>query len=172
MPTSSVAEAVATLAAGGKVLVIDDEDRENEGDLITAAEHATTDEVALSPGHTSGFLCVSLDERRAREPELDLMVTADAESHGTAFLVSVDLRHGTSTGISAGDRAATIRALADPGPAPSDLARPGHGCRCAPGPAGCWNAPGTPRPASTCAARPGSAARRCCARSSPRTGAR
>ncbi|GAB2679016.1 bifunctional 3,4-dihydroxy-2-butanone-4-phosphate synthase/GTP cyclohydrolase II [Saccharopolyspora gloriosae] len=126
MPTSNVAEAVATLAAGGKVLVIDDEDRENEGDLIMAAEHATTDEVAFFLHHTSGFLCVSLDEHRARELELDLMVTANTESHGTAFLVSVDLRHGTSTGISAGDRAATIRALADPALAPADLARPGH----------------------------------------------
>lgn len=126
MPTSSVAEAVATLAAGGKVLVIDDEDRENEGDLIMAAEHATTDEVAFFLEHTSGFLCVSIDERRSAELELDLMVTANTESHGTAFLVSVDHRRGTSTGISAGDRASTIRALADPALAPADLARPGH----------------------------------------------
>ncbi len=126
MPTSSIAEAVATLAAGGKVLVVDDEDRENEGDLIMGAEHATTDEVAFFLEHTSGFLCVAVDERRAAELDLGLMVTANTESHGTAFLISVDYRHGTTTGISAADRAATVRALADPTLAPSELARPGH----------------------------------------------
>lgn len=126
MPSPSIAEAIAALAAGGKVLVLDDEDRENEGDLIMAAEHASTDEVAFFLEHTSGFLCVALDERRADELELDLMVSANTESHRTAFLVSVDYRHGTTTGISAGDRAATIRALADPRLAPADLARPGH----------------------------------------------
>ncbi|MBK0868969.1 GTP cyclohydrolase II [Saccharopolyspora sp. HNM0986] len=126
MPSSSIAEALAALAAGGKVLVVDDEDRENEGDLIMAAEHASTAEVAFFLEHTSGFLCVALDDRRAAELELDLMVPAGDESHGTAFLVSVDYRHGTSTGISAGDRSATIRALADPRLAPAELARPGH----------------------------------------------
>ncbi|GAA2804880.1 GTP cyclohydrolase II [Saccharopolyspora taberi] len=126
MPSSSIAEAVAALAAGGKVLVVDDEDRENEGDLIMAAEHATTDDVAFFLEHTSGFLCVSIDEQRADELGLDLMVSANTESQGTAFLVSVDYRHGTTTGISAGDRAKTIRALADPRLEPADLARPGH----------------------------------------------
>ena len=126
MPTSSIAEAIAALAAGGKVLVVDDEDRENEGDLIMAAEHATTDDVAFFLEHTSGFLCVAIDEDRADALELDLMVSANTESQGTAFLVSVDYRHGTTTGISAGDRAMTIRALADPRLKPAELARPGH----------------------------------------------
>lgn len=126
MPPSSIAEAIAALAAGGKVLVVDDEDRENEGDLIMAAEHATTDEVAFFLEHTSGFLCVALDGNRADELELDLMVSANTESHSTAFLVSVDSRHGTTTGISADERAATIRALAHPRTGPADLARPGH----------------------------------------------
>ncbi|QUH02085.1 bifunctional 3,4-dihydroxy-2-butanone-4-phosphate synthase/GTP cyclohydrolase II [Saccharopolyspora erythraea] len=126
MPSSSIAEAVAALSAGGKVLVVDDEDRENEGDLIMAAEHATTDDVAFFLEHTSGFLCVAIDEDRADALELDLMVAANTESQGTAFLVSVDYRHGTTTGISAGDRAKTIRALADPRLRPADLARPGH----------------------------------------------
>lgn len=126
MPRSSIVEAVAALAAGGKVLVVDDEDRENEGDLITAAEHADTDEVAFFLEHTSGFLCVALDEQRADDLDLDLMVSTNTESHSTAFLVSVDYRHGTTTGISAGDRAATIRSLADARIAPDDLARPGH----------------------------------------------
>ncbi|GAA3357580.1 GTP cyclohydrolase II [Saccharopolyspora gregorii] len=123
---SELAEARTALARGGMVLVVDDEDREDEGDLIMAAEHATTGDVAFFLEHTSGFLCVAIDEERSRDLELDLMVAAGTESHGTAFLVSVDLKHGTSTGISAGDRAATIRALADPRTAPQDLARPGH----------------------------------------------
>jgi 3,4-dihydroxy 2-butanone 4-phosphate synthase/GTP cyclohydrolase II len=126
MSWSSIDEAVAALAVGGTVLVVDDEDRENEGDLIMAAEHATTDAVAYFLEHTSGFLCVALDEQRSDDLELDLMVSANTESQRTAFLVSVDLKHGTTTGISAADRAATIRALADPGLAPEDLARPGH----------------------------------------------
>ncbi|MCR6486695.1 GTP cyclohydrolase II [Amycolatopsis sp. OK19-0408] len=126
MPSPKIAEAVATLAAGGKVLVVDDEDRENEGDLIMAAEHATTDDVAFFLEHTSGFLCVSIDEQRAGALGLDLMVTDNTESHRTAFLVSVDYRHGTTTGISAQDRARTARALADPHLDPADLARPGH----------------------------------------------
>src|SRR5690606_14738523 len=126
MPRSSVAEAVAALAAGGKVLVVDDADRENEGDLIMAAEYADTDDVAFFLEHTSGFLCVAIDQNRADALGLDLMVRDNTESHGTAFLVSVDYKHGTSTGISAGDRARTVKALADPRTMPADLARPGH----------------------------------------------
>ncbi|GAA4867183.1 bifunctional 3,4-dihydroxy-2-butanone-4-phosphate synthase/GTP cyclohydrolase II [Saccharopolyspora cebuensis] len=126
MPSSSIPEAIAALAAGGMVLVVDDADREDEGDLIMAAEHATTDDVAFFLRHTSGFLCVAIDEHRADALQLDLMVATNTESHGTAFLVSVDHKHGTTTGISAADRASTIRALADPLLAPSDLARPGH----------------------------------------------
>ncbi len=126
MSSTRVAEAVAALATGGKVLVVDDENRENEGDLIMGAEHATTDDVAFFLEYTSGFLCVAIDEQRAHALDLDLMVSANTESQGTAFLVSVDYRHGTSTGISAGDRAATTRALADPLLEPTDLARPGH----------------------------------------------
>ncbi|MFC9556397.1 GTP cyclohydrolase II [Rhodococcus sp. NPDC056960] len=123
---STITDAVTALANKGMVLVVDDEDRENEGDLIMAAEHATTDTVAFFLEHTSGFLCVAVDEARADTLGLDLMVPDNTEAHQTAFLVSVDYRHGTTTGISAGDRAATIRALADPTLQPADLARPGH----------------------------------------------
>lgn len=126
MPSSKIAEAIDGLARRGKILVVDDEDRENEGDLIMAAEHATTDEVAFFLGHTSGFLCVAIGEERASALDLDLMVTANTESQGTAFLVSVDDKRCTTTGISAADRAATIRALADPQTTPEGLARPGH----------------------------------------------
>src|ERR671914_445959 len=122
MIVSTVADALGALASEGMVLVVDDEDRENEGDLIMAAEHATTDTVAFFLEHTSGFLCVAIDEHRAEALGLDLMVPDNTEKHRTAFLVSVDYRRGTTTGISAGDRAATIRALADPGLDPADLA--------------------------------------------------
>jgi 3,4-dihydroxy 2-butanone 4-phosphate synthase/GTP cyclohydrolase II len=123
---STIFDAVTALTNGGMVLVVDDENRENEGDLIMAAEYATTDAVAFFLGHTSGFLCVAMDEARADTLGLGLMVADNTEVHRTAFLVSVDYRHGTTSGISAGDRAATIRALADPGLEPADLARPGH----------------------------------------------
>jgi 3,4-dihydroxy 2-butanone 4-phosphate synthase/GTP cyclohydrolase II len=123
---STISDAVTALANKGMVLVVDDEDRENEGDLIMAAEYASTDAVAFFLEHTSGFLCVAIDEARAGKLGLDLMVPDNTEAHNTAFLVSVDYRHGTTTGISAGDRGATIRALADPALHPADLARPGH----------------------------------------------
>jgi 3,4-dihydroxy 2-butanone 4-phosphate synthase / GTP cyclohydrolase II len=123
---SALDEAVRQLARGGIVVVVDDEDRENEGDLIMAAEHATPEKVAFFLEHTSGFLCTAITEQRAAELGLDLMVQDNTESHRTAFLVSVDYRHGTTTGISAADRAATTVALASPATTPADLARPGH----------------------------------------------
>ncbi|KIQ14171.1 GTP cyclohydrolase II [Rhodococcus sp. MEB064] len=123
---SNITAALTALAHRGMVLVVDDEDRENEGDLIMAAEYAETSDVAFFLSHTSGFLCVAITEKRASELNLDLMVENNTEALRTAFLVSVDYRHGTTTGISAGDRAATIRALADPAVVSTDLARPGH----------------------------------------------
>ncbi|HEU5475581.1 MAG TPA: bifunctional 3,4-dihydroxy-2-butanone-4-phosphate synthase/GTP cyclohydrolase II [Actinophytocola sp.] len=126
MTGTSVDSAVRRLADGGIVVVVDDENRENEGDLIMAAEHATPEKVAFFLEYTSGFLCVAITAARARELDLELMVRHNTESHGTAFLVSVDYRHGTSTGISAGDRAATVAALAAETTTAADLARPGH----------------------------------------------
>lgn len=118
--------ASAALASGGIVVVLDDEDRENEADLVMAAQHATPERIAFFLEHSSGFLCTALTEARSSELELDLMVRGNTEAQQTAFLVSVDYRHGTTTGISAYDRSATVRALADPATLPSDLARPGH----------------------------------------------
>lgn len=123
---STISDALTALGNGKMVLVVDDEDRENEGDLIMAAEYATTDAVAFFLEHTSGFLCVAVDESRAHALGLELMVPANTERHRTAFLISVDFKPGTTTGISAGDRAATVRALADPHLHPDELARPGH----------------------------------------------
>ncbi|GAA2851102.1 bifunctional 3,4-dihydroxy-2-butanone-4-phosphate synthase/GTP cyclohydrolase II [Pseudonocardia halophobica] len=119
-------EAVEAIRAGRIVVVLDDEDRENEADLIVAAEHATPDTVAFFLEHTSGFLCAALAPERVDALELPPMVTANEDPHGTAFTVSVDVRCGTTTGIGAADRAATCRALADPATRPEDLARPGH----------------------------------------------
>lgn len=121
-----ISEAIEAIRAGEMVIVVDDEDRENEGDLIMAAEKATTSDVAFFLHHTSGFLCTAITGERARHLGLDPMVTENTESMKTAFLVSVDYRPGTTTGISASDRADTIRALADVDTQPNDLARPGH----------------------------------------------
>src|SRR5262249_27184400 len=123
---SSVTEIIAELRAGRMVVVMDDEDRENEGDLIMAAEHATPEAVAFMIRHTSGIICVPMEGGQLTHLELPQMVPVNSESHRTAFTVSVDLRAGTTTGVSSADRAATIRALAEPGSSPADFARPGH----------------------------------------------
>jgi GTP cyclohydrolase II/3,4-dihydroxy 2-butanone 4-phosphate synthase/GTP cyclohydrolase II len=124
--SSSVQAAVESLAQGGIVVVVDDANREDEGDLIMGAQFATQDTVAFFLQHTSGFLCTALSSRRARALQLNLMVEDNTESHHTAFLVSVAAREQTTTGISAADRARTVRALADPATQPQSLARPGH----------------------------------------------
>lgn len=126
MNKSPIDEVLRTVAAGGIVAVVDDENRENEGDLIMAAQFATPEQVAFFLEYTSGFLCTAVTDEVADRLELPLMVEKNTESHQTAFLISVDYRRGTSTGISAGDRAATIRALARADTEPDDLARPGH----------------------------------------------
>jgi 3,4-dihydroxy 2-butanone 4-phosphate synthase/GTP cyclohydrolase II len=122
----SIEELLAELRAGRMVVVMDDEDRENEGDLIMAAEHATPEAVAFMIRHTSGIICVPMEEQRLAALELPQMVPANSESQRTAFTVSVDLRTGTTTGVSSADRAATIRALADGRSTAADFARPGH----------------------------------------------
>ena len=126
MSLATIDEALEQLRRGGMVVVVDDEDRENEGDLIMAAEDVTVDSMAFFLEYTSGIFCVPLESQRADELDLPLMVVANTEAQRTAFTVSVDFRHGTTTGISAHDRAATIRALIDPATKPTDLNRPGH----------------------------------------------
>src|SRR5688572_16106303 len=123
---SPIEKAIAAIARGEIVVVVDDEDRENEGDLIMAAEFATPEKIAFFLHHTSGYICAPITRERATELDLPPMVATNTESMRTAFLVSVDVKMGTSTGISALDRAATIQALVDPGTRPEDLARPGH----------------------------------------------
>ena len=126
MSFSTIQEAVAAVGRGEIVVVVDDEDRENEGDLIMAAEHATPEKIAFFVKHTSGLICAPVTSQRADELSLPLMVAHNTESQRTAFTVTVDYRHGTTTGISAFDRAKTIRSLIDPGTRPDDLTRPGH----------------------------------------------
>ncbi|MGH9122157.1 MAG: 3,4-dihydroxy-2-butanone-4-phosphate synthase, partial [Acidimicrobiales bacterium] len=125
-PLASVQEAVAAFARGEMLVVIDDEDRENEGDLILGAQFATPERMAFMIRHTSGLVCAAISNARADELDLPLMVARNTESQRTAFTVTVDYRHGTTTGISAHDRAATTRALVEPATGPDDLARPGH----------------------------------------------
>ncbi|MFB3882567.1 MAG: bifunctional 3,4-dihydroxy-2-butanone-4-phosphate synthase/GTP cyclohydrolase II [Armatimonadota bacterium] len=124
----SVEQAVEEFRAGRPVIIIDDEDRENEGDLVVAAEFATPEVINLMAKEARGLLCVPMTHERLRELDIHQMVGEGAQSalHGTAFTVSVDAVHGTTTGISAYDRAVTVRALIDPATKPSDLARPGH----------------------------------------------
>lgn len=126
MALSTIEEAVEAIRRGEMVVVVDDEDRENEGDLIMAAQDVTPEHMAFFLKYTSGLFCVPLEPARADELDLPLMVVANTEALRTAFTVSVDYRHGTTTGISAADRSATIRALIDPQTRPSDLNRPGH----------------------------------------------
>jgi 3,4-dihydroxy 2-butanone 4-phosphate synthase / GTP cyclohydrolase II len=126
MAFATVPEAIEAIARGGMVVVVDDADRENEGDLIMAASAATPEKIAFFLAHTSGVICVPLTPERADELELPLMVDDNTESQRTAFTVTVDGAHSTTTGISAADRAATISALVDPESRPADLRRPGH----------------------------------------------
>lgn len=126
MKKATVEEALAAVAAGEFVLVIDDEDRENEGDLIIAAEKVTPEKVAFMVRHTSGLICLPTTGERLDQLGLPLMVLENTDSHKTAFTVSVDAVRQTTTGISARDRAATILAMVDPETRPQDLGRPGH----------------------------------------------
>ncbi len=126
MPFAPIEEAVAAFAAGKVVVVVDDAARENEGDLVMAAEAATAENIAFFLNHTSGVICMPMMGDRLDALDLPPMVLDNTESNRTAFTVSVDGRHGVTTGISASDRAATIAALIDPATRPGDLARPGH----------------------------------------------
>ena len=126
MTLASVTDAIADIAAGRIVVVVDDADRENEGDLVMAAEKVTSEAIAFMVRHCSGIICVPMEAERLRRLNLPLMAPDASDTMGTAFTVSVDARRNTTTGISASDRAATVRALIDPATEPDDLARPGH----------------------------------------------
>ncbi|APG95632.1 3,4-dihydroxy-2-butanone-4-phosphate synthase [Sinorhizobium americanum] len=126
MAISKIEDAVAVLALGGMVVVVDDEDRENEGDIIVASDAVTPDTIAFMMKHARGLICVAMEGERLDALDIPLMVPQNTELHKTAFTVSVDYLPATTTGISAADRAATVQALMDPGARPADFARPGH----------------------------------------------
>jgi 3,4-dihydroxy 2-butanone 4-phosphate synthase / GTP cyclohydrolase II len=124
---NTIEEALLDLRAGKIIIVVDDEDRENEGDFICAAETATPEIINFMATHGRGLICTPIEEKRAEELDLNLMVNSNTALHETAFTVSIDLiGHGCSTGISAYDRATGIRWLTNPAARPSDYARPGH----------------------------------------------
>ncbi len=126
MKANAIEEGVAALAAGKMIIVVDSEDREDEGDLIIAAEHATARSLAFMVRYGSGVVCVALEAERLDALRLPQMVATNTDSLRTAYTVTVDYRQGTTTGISAADRATTIRALNDPRTRPDDFNRPGH----------------------------------------------
>ncbi len=126
IPLDSIERAITDIKSGKPVVVIDDEDRENEGDLIFAAELATPELLAFMVRYTSGYVCVSLTEADADRLDLPPMFHTNQDRRGTAYAVTVDAREGIDTGISATDRARTIRLLADPSSTAADFSRPGH----------------------------------------------
>ncbi|HRP53723.1 MAG TPA: 3,4-dihydroxy-2-butanone-4-phosphate synthase, partial [Fluviicola sp.] len=124
---NTIEEAIEELKAGKVIIVVDDEDRENEGDFIAAAETVTPEMINFMATHGRGLICTPLTEKRCNELELNLMVTNNTVLHETQFTVSVDLiGHGCTTGISVFDRAKTIKALVSNETKPEDLGRPGH----------------------------------------------
>jgi len=124
--SATVEEAVQAVQSGKLIIIVDDEDRENEGDLMVAAEKITPDIINFMAKHARGLICLPLVEERLNELELPLMVKENTASFKTAFSISIDARDGISTGISAYDRAKTVLVAIDPKTKPSDLARPGH----------------------------------------------
>jgi len=122
----SIEDAIADMAHGRMVILVDDEDRENEGDLVMAAEKVTPEAINFMATHGRGLICLALSPERVEELQLPLMVNENTAAFGTAFTVSIDARKGITTGISAKDRAVTILTAVDPKTKPADLARPGH----------------------------------------------
>lgn len=126
MPLARVNEAIEEIRSGRPVILVDDEDRENEGDIVIAAEKITPEWVNFMAKHGRGLICLTLTEERARELDLPLMVRDNSAQFQTAFTVSIEAREGVTTGISAADRAKTIAVAVDPNSTSRDLARPGH----------------------------------------------
>ena len=126
MPLATIEESIEEIRQGRIVIIVDDEERENEGDLAMAADCVTPEAITFMAKHGRGLICMPISGERLDEIQLPLMVSENTARLGTAFTVSVDYKKGTTTGISAYDRAATVKAILDPHTAPEDLARPGH----------------------------------------------
>ena len=125
-PFARIEDAIESVKAGRMVIVVDDEDRENEGDLTIAAEKVTPEAINFMATHGRGLICLPMTGERLDELEIPLMVEKNTTQFNTAFCVPIEAKHHVSTGISAADRAATVLAAIDPKTQPSDLARPGH----------------------------------------------
>src|SRR5581483_10074357 len=126
MKFHTIEEAISDIKKGKMVILSDDEDRENEGDLVVAAEKVTPEIINFMAKYGRGLICLTLTEERTEQLQLPPMTQENTSSFGTAFTISIDAREGVSTGISAKDRAATILAAIDPKTRPSDLVKPGH----------------------------------------------
>ncbi len=126
MGLSTISEAIKDIGAGKFIIIVDDEDRENEGDLAIAAEKVTAEAINFMARHARGLVCLPIIGKRLDELRIPLMVGDNTSRFSTAFTVTVEAKHGVSTGISAADRAQTVRAMVDPATKPEDLARPGH----------------------------------------------
>ena len=126
MPFCSVEEAIQDVRSGRFIIILDDENRENEGDLVMAAEFCTAEHINFMATHGRGLICLPMTAERLDELQIPLMVEENPSRYGTAFCVSIEARHDVTTGISAADRARTIRVTVDPATRPGDLVRPGH----------------------------------------------
>jgi len=126
MALATIPEAIEDIRAGKFLIIVDDEDRENEGDLVIAAEKATPEAINFMAKHARGLICLPIIGQRLDELRIPIMVRENTSKHGTAFTVSIEAKHKVTTGISAHDRAATIKAVLDPSTKPEDLACPGH----------------------------------------------
>jgi 3,4-dihydroxy 2-butanone 4-phosphate synthase/GTP cyclohydrolase II len=126
MKTSTIPEVIEEIRNGRMIILVDNEDRENEGDLVIAAEHCTPEVINFMAKYGRGLICVPMTQQRAAKLGLELMVQENTDKYGTAFTVSVDAQDGTTTGISAPDRAKTVQVLIDDSTQPEDLRKPGH----------------------------------------------
>ncbi|SFB33126.1 3,4-dihydroxy 2-butanone 4-phosphate synthase [Rhizobium sp. NFR07] len=126
MTISKIEDAIEAIRRGDMVVVVDDQDRENEGDIVIAADAVAPKDIAFMMNHARGLVCIAMEGERLDALDIPLMVSRNTESLKTAFTVSVDYIPGTTTGISAADRTATVRALAEGSARPEDFARPGH----------------------------------------------
>jgi len=126
MPISTIEEIIQDVRDGKMIIIVDDEDRENEGDVMIAAEKVTPEAITFMARYACGLICLSLTEEKVKSLDLPLMVQENTSQHNTAFTVSIEAKDGVTTGISAYDRARTIKVAIDDNTKPDDLVRPGH----------------------------------------------
>jgi 3,4-dihydroxy 2-butanone 4-phosphate synthase/GTP cyclohydrolase II len=155
MPLCTIEEAIEDIRQGRMVIMVDDEDRENEGDLVVAAENTTPEIINFMAKHGRGLICLAMEPAMIDRLELPLMAQSNQSKFGTNFTVSIEAREGVTTGISAFDRSHTILTAVADGVKPNDIVTPGHVFPCARAAAACWCAPGRPRAAWTSRGWPG-----------------